>query len=305
AVLVAGCATPGDAPPIAIQLASAEDSAAEDHTAVGAVAAVADSTTRQRFESAMEWVEAESIGELEFGNIVQRMAERFVGSSYVGGKLDESEEEVLVVDLDEFDCVLFVESVLALAQGAALGDTTFDGFTDRLENLRYRDGRMDGYCSRLHYFSEWIHNNEAKGLVHNVTLALGGVRAEGELDFMSSNRDLYARFVDNDSLFLGIREMEDSIAKLDRWYIPQGRIRSIYPLLQAGDTVAIATTVEGLDVSHSGFAYKNDDGTVGRLHASTKSGVKIDDDLADYVLSNRATMGIVVTRPAVVRMPYD
>jgi hypothetical protein len=41
------------------------------------------------------------------------------------------------------------------------------------------------------------------------------------------------------------------------------------------------------------------------LHASTNSGVTIDDDLADYVLANRSTMGIVVARPADVRMPYD
>jgi hypothetical protein len=306
-VNTAGCGATGDTPPIAMRV-SVQGSPATQRVdgAVGAsVPAATDSTTRLRFESAMKWATTDSIAQLGFGDIVQRIGERFVGTSYVGGLLDASEEEVLVVDLDEFDCVLFVESVLSMAQGVAAGDTTFDGFVARLERLRYRDGRLDGYCSRLHYFSEWIHDNEEKGLVHNVTLALGGLRAAGDLDFMSANRDLYARFVEDDSLYLGIRQMEASIASLDRWYIPQERIRSIYPLLQSGDIIAIATTVEGLDVSHSGFAYERPDGNVGLLHASTSSGVTIDDDLADYVIANRTTMGIVVARPADARMPYD
>ena len=264
-----------------------------------------DSTTRALFRRVMETADAEVLASEEIGHVMQRVGTLFVGSSYVGGLLDASDEEELIVSLDRFDCVLFVETALALSQGVVAGDHSFDGFVARLGRLRYRGGAMDGYCSRLHYFSEWIHDNEQRGLVHNVTLALGGIRADGSLDFMSSNRSLYARFAKNDSLFAGVVAMEDSIAHLDRWYIPQQVIRSVYPQLRAGDIVAISTTVEGLDVSHSGLVYEYPDGRRGLLHASTQDGVTIAEDLADYVLGNSATHGIVVARPVDPRLMYD
>lgn len=285
----------------------AEESAGRMREVLGAPAGTVstDSTARALFRHVMEAADAGGLASEEIGHVMQRVGSLFVGSSYVGGLLDASEEEKLIVSLDKFDCVLFVETVLALSQGIVAGDESFDGFVARLGRLRYRGGTMDGYCSRLHYFSEWIHDNEARGMVHNVTLALGGIRADGSLDFMSSNRSLYARFAKNDSLFAGVVAMEDSIAHLDRWYIPQQVIRSVYPQLRAGDIVAISTTVEGLDVSHSGLVYEHPDGRRGLLHASTQDGVTIADDLADYVLGNSATHGIVVARPVDPRLMYD
>ncbi len=272
---------------------------------VASVPAVTDSTTQELFARVMDTAAGAAFAGEDMGAIMQRVGELFVGSSYVGGLLDAPSDESLIVSLDKFDCVLFVETVLSLAQGIAHEDRSFDSFVGRVESLRYRDGRLDGYCSRLHYFSEWIHDNEKRGSVHNVTLALGGLRADGQLDFMSRNRDLYARFAGDDSLFAGVKAMEETLASLDRWYIPQNKIRSIYPLLRAGDIVATSTTVEGLDVSHSGLVYIQEDGGVGFLHASTKSGVTIAEDLAEYVLANRATHGIVVARPVDQRLSYD
>ena len=36
------------------------------------------------------------------------------------------------------------------------GNTTFDDYKAELEKIRYRDGVIDGYASRLHYFCDWI-----------------------------------------------------------------------------------------------------------------------------------------------------
>lgn len=56
--------------------------------------------------------------------------------------------------------------------------STFESFTENLETVRYRNGSLDGYPSRLHYFTEWIRNNEKKGLVKDIAAELGGVALE-------------------------------------------------------------------------------------------------------------------------------
>jgi hypothetical protein len=214
----------------------------------------------------------------------------------VAGLLDREPEEALVTSFDGFDCVLLVETAVAAARAIRLEDYTFEGFLRELESLRYRSGKMDGYCSRLHYFSDWIRDNEARGNVRNVTADLGGERLEKRLNFMSLHRDAYPRIVTNDSLFAGIEEMEATLDGISLFYIPQDRIREAYDQLQAGDIIATAMSVTGLDVSHTGLVHRDED-DVGFLHASTSSGVMVSPDLQEYVENIDIQIGIVVARP--------
>lgn len=257
----------------------------------------ADSATSARFEDAMRYARAENLHEEPLGVITQRLGERFAGTPYVAGMLDAPDSETLLTPLDAFDCVLFVEAALALAQGVAVEDYSYDGFAARIQALRYRDANLDGYCSRLHYFSDWIRDNEARGQVENITRALGGAELPKTLDFMSSNRDSYPRFAEDDSLFAGIQAMEADLADLVVYHIPQGEIATVYDRLQAGDIIATSTHLDGLDVTHTGFAYDNGDGTFGFMHASTKGGVKVSPDLQRYIQGNGVQIGIVVVRP--------
>jgi hypothetical protein len=259
--------------------------------------ASADSTTAALFAEAMAFAEAQNLREEPLGVIMQRLGERFAGAPYVAGMLDAPEEETLITRLDAFDCVLFIETALALAQSVQAGDDSFEGYTRRLEALRYRGGAMDGYCSRLHYFSEWIRDNQRRGHVENLTEALGGVRLDKTLDFMSSNRGSYPRFAENDSLFQEVRAMEADLADVEVFHIPQGEIGAVYDRLRAGDIIATSTSLEGLDVTHTGLAYDHGDGTFGLLHASTTGGVTVSPDLQDYIQGNRVQIGIVVVRP--------
>ncbi len=264
-----------------------------------------DSVTARRFEEVMAFARRERLHERPLGAIMQAVGEHFAGTPYVAGLLDEPAEETLVVNLGGFDCVLFVETALALARGIAVEDYSYDTFVRRLREQRYRDGEMNGYCSRLHYFSEWIADNEKRGIVRNVTRELGGVRLDKRLRFMSEHRASYPRFAENDSLFRGIRAMEDRLAGLELYYIPQDRIRSVYDRLRAGDIIATATSIEGLDVSHSGLVYDAGDGRKGFLHASTSGGIKVSPDLQDYVENIKIQIGIVVARPIDPRPPSD
>lgn len=257
-----------------------------------------DSLTRRLFDETMAFARERALHEEPLGQIMQTLGERFVGTPYKAGLLDAPDEETLLTRLDAFDCVLFFETMLAMAQGIAERDYAFETFARNLQDLRYRGGVLQGYCSRLHYFSDWVANNEERGHVENVTEALGGVPFEKELSFMGANRDKYRRLAQNDSLYQGIVAMEERLRDLELYYIPQDRIREAYDQIQAGDIVATATDLEGLDVTHSGLAYKHDDGSVGFLHASTSGGVKVSPDLQSYVQNNDVQVGIVVARPA-------
>ena len=92
-------------------------------------------------------------------------AQQLLGVPYVAGTLDEGKEEKLIVHLDKVDCTTFVETVLALALADKEKKRNFGSFKKALQHIRYRGGILDGYPSRLHYFSEWIKDNERKGIV--------------------------------------------------------------------------------------------------------------------------------------------
>jgi len=256
-----------------------------------------DSTTKRLFRKVMAFARAEQLHERPLGEIVQAVGLQFLRTPYVAGLLDEPEQETLIVDLTGFDCVLFVEAALALARGIAAEDYTYETFAAHIEDQRYRSGRMDGYCSRLHYFTEWIADNEARGTVRDITRSLGGERLDKRLTFMSEHRDSYPRFATNDSLFQGIRQMEHRLAALEMYHIPQHRIRAVYDRLQPGDIIATATHIGGLDVTHTGLVFAGSDGSIGFLHASTAGGVKVSPDLQDYIQNNKVQIGIVVARP--------
>ena len=250
-----------------------------------------------RFEEVMDFARREALYERPLGEIVQAVGERFMGAPYVAGMLDEPEEETLIAPLNRFDCVLFIETALALARGIAVEDYTYEGFLRRLEAVRYRGGALDGYCSRLHYFSDWIRDNEARGLVRNVTREIGGEPLEKTLNFMSTHRAHYPRFAESDSLFRGIQQMEQALEDLEIYYVPQDRIRAVYDRLRPGDLLAFATGIDGLDVTHTGLVYAHEDGSKGLLHASTSSGVTVAPDLQEYVEGVKSQIGIVVVRP--------
>ncbi len=261
------------------------------------VAVVADTAADPIFNRLMAYARQENLHAEPLGVVMQKLGERLRGTPYVAGVLDEPEEETLVAPLDKFDCVLFVESMMALGRGIVAEDYSYDGYLRRIEEARYRGGQMNGYCSRLHYFSDWIRDNERRGLVENVTQEIGGQKYDKKIDFMSTHRQSYPRLVTSDSLFRGIVEMERDLRDYQLYYVPQNRIREVYPMLQAGDIVATATHIAGLDVTHTGLVYDAGNGRKGFMHASTTDGVKVSPDLQSYIEGVKVQTGIIVARP--------
>ncbi len=249
------------------------------------------------FQEIMAAAAAEDVAARPYGEIVQWVGEQLLGRPYVAGMLDAPASETLVLDLTSFDCVLYIENVLSVARAIALGTPTYEAYAANVRSLRYRDGQLDGYCSRLHYFSDWIRDNERRGTVQNVTQAIGGRPFDKQITFMGEHRDAYPKLAD-DSTYACILRTEADLAAAQLFYVPQDRIDRAYDSMRAGDIVATATNIGGLDVTHTGFIHKTAAHT-GFMHASLAAGeVKISDDLQSYVQGIRSQVGVVIVRPA-------
>ena len=75
--------------------------------------------------------------------------------------------------------------------------------------VRYRDGNLNGYASRLHYFSDWIRNNEQMGFVMECTSETACDQPkELWLDFMTTHVESYQPMTKNQSLIAEIASVE-------------------------------------------------------------------------------------------------
>lgn len=242
-------------------------------------------------------VDAE-VAKLPIGDAIVEIGKTFLGTDYVAGTLDkDSKTEKLVINLQGLDCVTFVENCLVFARCLKKGKTSFDDYKEELQRIRYRDGMVDGYGSRLHYFCDWIYNNEDKKIVKNVTQEIGGVAYNKTINFMSNHASSYKQLSDKSNLEV-IKISEEAINSRDHYYIPKKNISDVYSSLKSGDIIATTTTIEGLDVTHTGYVYKESGGTY-FLHASLKSKQVIisKNELADYVSEDSKKTGIMVARP--------
>ncbi len=239
----------------------------------------------------------EDLFRLPMGDLVARMGRSFLDRPYEANTLEEAGDEHLVVNLREFDCVTLCETSLALARAIKLHRSTTTGYCDQLQLIRYRGGHIDGYASRLHYFSEWIADNEIKKTVRSIARELGGRPDRRPLNFMSSHRALYPGLA-APAVLASIVEAEKRQSSLPRYVVPKSRVGAILGKLQDGDIIAITTSVEGLDIAHTGIAVR-EGGTVRLLHApNVGKQVQITaGSLAEYLMAHDKQTGIMVARP--------
>lgn len=223
-------------------------------------------------------------------------AKKMLGTPYVAGTLDVNNEETLVVHLDKVDCTTLVETVLALAIADQQGKQNFEAFKEALMLVRYRDGHLAGYSSRLHYFSDWIKNNEAKGLVRECTSDTKiSLSSKLSLNFMSTHSDSYLPMKKDTSLISQVALFEKAWQGVEVRFIPKEKLNQSPNELKIknGDILAITTNIKGLDVVHVGFAYWKQ-GKLHLLHASSVVGKVIMDNqsLYDYSKNKKAHTGV-------------
>ena len=232
-------------------------------------------------------------------DVISYVGTSFLGIPYVAGSLDEdAKREELVIKVTGLDCVTFVENTLVMSRLIKKGDTSFDAYKKELQLIRYRDGIIDGYPSRLHYFSDWIYDNQNKGIVEDITKSIGGKEYNKTIDFMTGHVESYKQLKNNSDFVDRMKSVEDDINQRQRYYIPKNSIDKYYDSLSTGDIIATTTEIKGLDVTHTGYIYKQDSGTY-FLHASIiqKEVIISDMELKEYLNSDRKKTGVMVARP--------
>lgn len=250
------------------------------------------------FDQTMEWARQQRLDTLGMGEIIVRIGRRFVGEPYTPQTLDLPGPERVVINLREFDCVTYIESVLALARMVRDGRSDFDSFPREILAIRYRNGTLDGYTSRLHYFSEWLADNADRGLVEEITGRLDGRTDDERIDFMSRNAEAYPQLGGFPDRIERIREVEERLSRRSREYIPAAEIADVADQIRNGDIIAATSSVEGLDVAHTGFALWQN-GELHLMHAPLvgKSLEISDQPLARRILRISGQDGIMVARP--------
>lgn len=227
---------------------------------------------------------------VSLGDTIIKFAKLHLDKPYIFYSLDKNRVEELIVNYDAFDCTTFVESVIAQAINK-------DSVDQEIRKMRYRNGFINGYASRIHYFTEWIKENEKRGLISIVTDSPSCAKPyDVNVYYMSQFKKKYP-LITNDSILEEIKRMEHYVSETTLNYIPKTQLDKCDTIIRSGDIIAITTNKKGLDLSHLGFAFWKD-GKLHMIHASSdyKKVVITENTLQKYLMRNKAQTGIVVLR---------
>jgi len=239
-----------------------------------------------------------SLSEKPINEVIVEIGKSFLGTEYVASSLEKKGDEQLVINLTGLDCTTFLESTLALARCIKKDKNSFNDYQNELTFIRYRDGKIDKYPSRLHYFSDWIYNNQQKAIVKDITKEIGGKKINFNVNIMSGSPQFYKQLQENPDFIPIIKKQEAEINSRDYYYIPKDDIDKIESKIHTGDLIALTTNNKGEDIGHVGIAIKMKDGRIHFMHAPLAgSKVQISEMLlGDYAKKIKKHSGIIVMR---------
>ncbi len=229
-----------------------------------------------------------------------RLGESLLGVPYVSGTLETEGEERLIVDTLQVDCTTFVELSVARWLAARHDSLTVE---QHVQALRYRNGVIDGYLSRLHYFTDWVACNAKRGVWYELMPTENDAclwRTDTlTLNFMSSHPESYPYLKAHAWAVDSMRGIEQQYVRYPISYIDKSYL-NLTPKelpIRDGDILALVTTIDGLDVTHLGFAVWQD-GKLHLMHASMSHGRVVIDErtLYDYLKERNSCPGVKVVR---------
>ena len=234
-----------------------------------------------------------------FPELIISIGTYFKNTPYLAHTLEMEGDEQLIINLRQMDCTTFVEYVLAFAHTIESGNMSLWDFAQILSCIRYRDGVIDGYPSRLHYFSEWIHSHSQQEILQLISENSEFKSYDIQVGFMTSNPASY-RQLSNPDFLATLKEIESQVSAIELVYLPKNSIEAAEEVIHNGDIIAFTTNIQGLDVTHTGFAYHHN-GRLHLLHASTRSNsVEITPvPLSQYLEPMSRVTGIIVARPQI------
>lgn len=201
---------------------------------------------------------------------VEAVSRRFLGCPYEANGLvgSATTPEVFTAALDRFDCVTYVETVLALARAESEEE-----FHRHLREMRYEDGVVE-WRRRNHYMTSWLKRSTRAGRMRPVAAERLAVRKERVLDAVPGLPPVPARF----------------------WCVPKSAWKRFAPRLATGDLILFVSTKPKLDVFHCGLVVRKPDGVLTMRHASLRLGGVFEEDLEAF-LSEHRMAGVMASRP--------
>jgi len=257
-------------------------------------------TGTERFDQLLKIAQKENWKLLPIGQAMGSIGMALRGIPYVGSTLDlYDDREVCSINLLGLDCVTFYEIALAFVRMLKSGQADQNEMLKKVMFMRYRDGKLTDYLSRLHYTSDWFHDNEFKGVVKIITKNLPGAnRFNKKVNFMSTHPQSYRQLRANPEYVKLIAASEKEINQREKYYLPKTHVQDAAAFLQTGDIVGITTSIDGLDCSHTGLCYRDENGKLRLLHASSaKKEVVLDVELSLFLKNGAKHTGIMVARP--------
>lgn len=225
---------------------------------------------------------------------------KFAGVPYVGGTLDKTAAEHLIVNTRQLDCTTYVEMITALTMCAQNHETSFTAYCNHLKHVRYIGGEVS-YVKRQHYFTVWMDDNEKEGIVKNISPNPPFTAVQKvNVNWMSTHVSSYKMLTAHPEWGTGIRKLEQSVSGKSYRYIPKGKIANTQLFrntIKDGDIIAIITNKKGLDTTHIGIASWHKDG-LHLLNASSIHKKVIDEPMTlyQYMQKHPVQIGIRVCR---------
>ena len=204
------------------------------------------------------------------GSRIEFLSRHFLGHSYKPDPLIGSADapEVFTAALDGFDCVTYIETVVALARASNVHD-----FVEWLRKIRYEQGRIQ-WDQRNHYMSLWIRNNVREGIIKPVSMPT--------VPTISRERVL--------NVVAGLDPQRTRLK-----CVPKRAVPRLEPHLQNGDLIFFASTRKNLDIFHAGIIVRDGKKALMR-HASRSQGSVVEQELSEFLKANRMA-GLIVVRP--------
>ena len=201
---------------------------------------------------------------------IDLLAGEFLGRPYKPNPLIGSADtaEVFTASLDGFDCVTYIETVVALARACSVDD-----FVEWLRKVRYEQGRLQ-WNRRNHYMTRWIRNNVRNGILERVSMpAVPTIIKERVLNVVP-----------------GLAPQRAHIK-----CVPKAAMPRVEKYLRSGDLIFFASTRKHLDVFHAGIIVRDGEKILMR-HASRSDGSVVEQKLSEFLKANRMA-GVIVVRP--------
>jgi hypothetical protein len=242
----------------------------------------------------------EKIGLVKGNSMPERclsVGRAFIGTPYRAHTLEVADPEQVVVNLRGLDCWTLMDVALAMALVRRDSMLDFYAFVQKIRHLRYKNGIVDGYGSRLHYFSDWLLHAAELGYGRDITQELGGVPLQKTVDFITDNPKLYPRSRDSSAL-AHIKTAQERINAHTWYHIPKAQVPKIENQIQEGDILVLTSIRGNLDVEHQGFAVRDEKGALRFLHASSTTGrvVVSHREFPEYLMRIKAVSGVMVFR---------